>query len=293
MAADESPNPALTRLERVAISMGRLVNERPALKRLQQRYLFAVTRTWIRPAIAQRVYVSGLDPLLKLDPPGGIVLSANHRSFFDMYVVMLALSIEPPDWLQRMYFPVRANFFYEHPLGLAVNGLIGGGVMYPPIFRDRGRAALNKDAIDRVVKCLDQRGSIVGVHPEGTRGKGPDPYELLPAQPGVGQIVLHARPTVIPIFINGLPNSLGRGISDTWRKNARREHPTIICIGAPLDYSEYTTKKPRAALYKRCADKMLAASATLAEHERELRAACARGDIDDDDRGWLTNRGRD
>lgn len=288
--ADESPTPALTAVERLAISMARFVNERPALKRMQQRFLLGVTKTWIRPAIASRVYLDGVDWLIDARPDRGVVLTANHRSFFDMYVVLLSVFDCGVRWIDRLYFPVRANFFYEHPLGVAVNHLIGGGVMYPPIFRHRGRSALNKDSLDRVVGYLSRPGTLIGLHPEGTRGKGPDPYEFLPAQPGVGQIVLQARPLVVPVFINGLPNDIRRGVGDTLRKDARREHPIIICVGQPLDYSEFTGKKPRAALYKRCADKMLAASAALAPREREIRAACARGEVADDDPGWLVNR---
>ena len=46
------------------------------------------------------------------------------------------------------------------------------------------------------------------MHPEGTRGKGPDPYELLPAQPGVGKLALVGKPVVIPAFILGLGNDI-------------------------------------------------------------------------------------
>ena len=61
------------------------------------------------------------------------------------------------------------------------------------------------------------------MHPEGTRGKGPDPYEFLPAQPGVGKLALVAQPIVIPAFILGLGNNIVEDIRSTSRKaRARR-----------------------------------------------------------------------
>lgn len=290
MAEDESPNPELTTIERMAVAMGRFVNERPGPKRLQDKFLHLVTKTWVRPAIAPRVYADNIDWLLQASPDRGVLIVANHRSFFDMYLVMLALHDAGAPWIERMFFPVRANFFYEHPLGLAVNMLVGGGVMYPPIFRDQGKKVINRDSVDRIIRFLGEPGTVVGMHPEGTRGKGSDPYQLLPAQPGVGQIILQARPIVIPAFVNGLPNALVRGVADTYSKNARREKPIIITFGQEIDYSEFLSQKPRATLYKRCADRILAGVAALGERERALRAACANGEISDEDPGWVVNR---
>ena len=278
---------SLSRVERMALEFGRFANERPWPKRLQKKYLLAVTASWVRPAVSPRVYVEGIEWLLEHQPERGVVLVSNHRSFFDMYIVMLCLFSLRARWIERISFPVRANFFYESPLGMAINAFIGGYTMYPPLYRDANRASLNKDALDRVVSSLQQPGTVVGLHPEGTRGKGPDPYQLLPAQPGVGQIVLNAKPTVVPLFVNGLPNDIYHGIADSYGPNARRKRPIIVVFGPPLDYSEYTRKKPRAALYKRCADKMNRTILELGERERELRHQCATGELADDDPHWL------
>ncbi len=187
---------------------------------------------------------------------------------------------------------MRANFFYDRPVGVLLNYLVGAGTMYPPIFRDRSKADLNKDALDRVIKFLAEPDTVVGIHPEGTRGKGPDPYEMLPAQPGVGQMILHAKPIVVPVFLNGLSNDFLSDVRVNYRKDARRTNPVVMVWGQPVDYSELTTAKPRAALYKKCADKMRASILALRDRERELRAACISGEIGDDDRHWLENRAR-
>ncbi len=282
----------LSSFERVSLSLARLTNETPILKRVGVTINRTLTYSCARPAISRRVYAYGIDRLLDLEPDRGVVLVANHRSFFDMYVMMLCLFRLKAKWVDRIYFPVRSNFFYDEPAGMVLNYVISGGAMYPPIFRDAGRAALNQDALERTCRLLEQPGTLVGLHPEGTRGKGPDPYTLLPAQPGVGQIVLQAKPIVVPFFVYGLPNQMRRMVYDTYRKNARQDHPVILVVGEEMDYSALTTKKPRLALYKRCADQMSKAIVELGQLEREIRAACARGDVSDDDPNWLVNAPR-
>jgi 1-acyl-sn-glycerol-3-phosphate acyltransferase len=152
------------------------------------------------------------------------------------------------------------------------------------------RAALNKDAIDRLIKFLAEPGSVIGVHPEGTRGKGPDPYQLLPAQPGIGQIALQAKPIAIPAFINGLSNDFLGDVRANFSKDIRRERPVICVYGTPIDYSDLLAQKPRPVLYKKCADLFRERIIELSVREREIRAAAAQGAIPDDHPGWLSNR---
>ena len=161
--------------------------------------------------------------------------------------------------------------------------------MYPPIFRDRDKAALNRSALDGLIDCLREPGTIVGVHPEGRRSLSEDPYELLPAQPGVGEIVLKSTPIVVPIFINGLSNSVSHEIAETRKKDGRRESPIITVYGRPLDLSEYADKTPRVALYKKVSEQICTAVKGLMETERELRDKCIAGEISDDDAGWFSN----
>jgi 1-acyl-sn-glycerol-3-phosphate acyltransferase len=293
MAAPSSPkddlDAALSPVERVAIALTRFANERPVPKLVQDAWLRHFSRQWIKVILARRILIDGWDKLLALEPGRGVLLASNHRSFFDQYAILLAMYSGRVPWAQRLYFPVRSNFFYDQPLGVAINFAIGGGVMYPPVFRQGSRAALNKDALDRMARFLDQPGTIVGVHPEGTRGKGPDPYELLPAQPGIGQIALHAKSMVIPAFINGLDNDFVRGVRTTFRRDSRRTDPVIVVFGDPIDYSDLTVKPPRLALAKRAADRFRDAIAALGPRERELRARAADGAFPDDHPGWLPN----
>lgn len=278
----------LSDAERRNLALARLINQ-PAGKRLQVLYHRTFGRRWARVAIARRVYVDGIDPLVD-QPERGVLLALNHRSFFDLFVVTLALYQVGAKWMRDIYYPVRSNFFYERPLGMAVNLFIGGGTLYPPIFRDPAKASLNREAIDVLARALERPNTMVGLHPEGTRNKNDDPYTLLPAQPGAGQIALAARPLVVPVFVNGMGQSAAYGIAQSWTPNARRDHPIIIVFGRPLDYGDLAAQKPRAALYKRMADRMRDAITALGARERDLRERCRRGEVADDDRGWLSNR---
>src|SRR5690606_26966290 len=133
----------------------------------------------------------------------------------------------------------------------------------------------------------------VGLHPEGTRNKGDDPYALLPAQPGIGQIVLQSRPMVIPVFINGPTNDFVKSVRESYKPGVRRDNPCIVTFGEPVDYSDLTASKPRAALYKRCADRIRDGIVACGEREKEIRASCGRGEVDDDDPHWLWNIARE
>ncbi|HVV83156.1 MAG TPA: lysophospholipid acyltransferase family protein [Kofleriaceae bacterium] len=280
----------LTRTERLALRLARAANTHPVGQALQQMFLRGVSYNWVRAGIAHRCLFDGLDELIARTPERGVLLASNHRSFFDQYAMLLALYLTGTPWCRRINFPVRANFFYEHPLGMLVNWGVAAGVMYPPVFRQRERSEANKQTLDELVSMLQEPGVVVGVHPEGTRGKGPDPYQLLPAMPGIGQIALQAKPMVIPAFVLGMNNDIVREIRDNFRGDIRRTRPVIAVFGEPVDYSPFLTSKPRPALYKKCADLIRQRIIDLEAREKELRAQCAAGEIADDDPRWLTNR---
>lgn len=262
----------LTAVERTALALCTYINTNPNAKAMQTAFHRQVGTRWIRAAIGHRLRFSGLEHVVGLNPDRGVLLCANHRSFFDQYVLMTVL-YEHAGWPRRCYFPVRANFFYEEWGGIVVNGVIGGFAMWPPIFRQRdsAHADLNKQALDEICEFIREPGTIVGMHPEGTRGKGPDPYALLHAQPGVGTVVMRARPIVLPVFINGLGNELLRELTSRFDAQSPSERPINCVFGAPVDFGELLEGKPRPAQYKRVADRILEAIRALGHIERGLR----------------------
>jgi 1-acyl-sn-glycerol-3-phosphate acyltransferase len=285
--ADESP---LSGVERLALRFAEAANDNPRGKWLQTRFLRGVSYVWVRACLANRMLVEGLDDLKALRPERGVMLVSNHRSFFDQYAMLLACYMGQVHWSKQLSFPVRSNFFYDQPLGIVVNAAIAGGAMYPPIYRQSERRAKNEEALDKMVEILQKPGQVLGMHPEGTRGKGPDPYEFLPAQPGVGKVALLAKPMVIPAFIHGLGNNLVEDIKWNFGSEARREHAVITVFGPPVDYSDLMAEKPRPTLYKKCADRFMAEIKKLMAREKEVRAEVMAGGVSDDDPRWLGNR---
>jgi 1-acyl-sn-glycerol-3-phosphate acyltransferase len=259
------------RFERAVIDLCRYVNEDPRAKWLQSTYLREFGTRWVHTCMKNLMHVDGLGRALALRPERGVLLCVNHRSFFDSYTISSTL-LGKTTWCQRLFFPVRSNFFYDSPGGLFVNALIGGLCMYPPIYRDAARRDENEAAVNKMTEFLGQHGTVVGMHPEGTRGKGPDPYQLLPAQPGVGQLILRAKPMVLPVFVNGLSNDFVEQVASNFRSGGRDGKKIIIVYGDPVNLDEYYVQKPRVVLYKRVADRVNEEIRKLGQREKELRA---------------------
>ena len=233
--------------------------------RLAQRYIGS---NWIEYCTRNIRHVHGLDRLPRFDPSKSYLVVANHRSFFDLYTVTGYLVNR--DMPHRLVFPVRSQFFYDKPLGLFVNGVMSFFAMYPPVFRERQRAALNLASLDETTRLLKRGGTFVGLHPEGQRSKGDDPYELLPAQGGVGRVIQAAGVDVLPVFINGLGNDLPKQVAGNF---TRKGTPIIVNFGAPIDFGDMLTQAPSPRLHKKISEHALEQIRRLGEEERELRAS--------------------
>ncbi len=234
--------------------------------RIMQRHVGA---NWIEQAVKNIRHVHGLERLPRFDRAASTILVSNHRSFFDLYVVTAYLVKRGMP--QRLVFPVRSEFFYDKPLGLAVNGMMSFFAMYPPVFRERKRSALNLASLDEVVRLLKAGGAFVGLHPEGTRNKSGDAYALLPAQGGVGRVIQKARgkATVIPVFVNGLGNDIVRQVGSNYTKSGA---PVIVVFGAPLDFGALLDQPPSPRLHRKISEHALDAIRGLGEEEKEIRA---------------------
>src|ERR1041385_4432824 len=215
---------------------------------------------WIHHATKNLLHVHGLDRLPELDPEQSYICASNHRSFFDLYVVTAYLVRRGMP--HRLVFPVRSEFFYDHPLGGVVNGLMSFFAMYPPIFRDRPRAALNLVGLDELTAMLKRGGMFVGMHPEGTRKKDGDPYSFLPAQPGVGRIIHQSRTQVLPVFINGLLNDLRRQVTSNFDGTGV---PVHIVFGQPVDFGDLLDARGSPRVYRALAERCLDAIASLGQ----------------------------
>ena len=222
---------------------------------------------WIYLATYNLMNVFGLENVEDADPNVPLVLVANHRSFFDMYTVSSVLfrRLKRPITL---YFPVRAKFFYTSPLGWFVNLVMGWFSMYPPFFREEREAVkreFDKYSMRRLIQlCTSGSGHIIGFHPEGKRNLHGGPYDLLPAQPGIGKVIYTAKPQVIPVFIAGLGNDLPKQILGNWTGGEK----VRIWFGEKVDLSEFYAKSDRLRTHKEISDRLMDKIRELGEKDR-------------------------
>jgi 1-acyl-sn-glycerol-3-phosphate acyltransferase len=275
----------LSRLERLSFEAGDILSKR-ALSPIGEAYLNVVMGGLIGSCASRRFNIVGLDKirrfehggsLLRRDKTTSILFVANHKSFFDFFCIAYIV-FKMTKLSRRIFFPTRSTFFYDHPLGPAVNLSMSAMRMFPPIMRDAQKRAFNMWAIDRCIEELRQPGTIVGIHPEGTRNKGDDPYSFLPAQPGAGKVALEAETAhTIPVFLLGM----GQSIRGEMKKNvlAPRHNRIDVYFGDPIDFSDLRPKKDKTTTAKRAANRCIEAIAALAEEQRRAGAEL-------DAKGW-------
>jgi 1-acyl-sn-glycerol-3-phosphate acyltransferase len=259
--------PLLTPLERAQIRMIRASLRPGAIDRAIRLLQRSVGQWWIRSATASLRHVHGLDRLPPWNRSGSIVCVANHRSLFDLYVTVAELVARGLP--HRILFPVRSEFFYDNPLGPLVNGLMSFFAMYPPIFRDKKRAAVNLAGLDELAALLRRGGFFVGIHPEGTRKKDDDPYALLPAQSGVGRVISKARVPVVPVFVNGLGNDLVKQVAGGLTGTGT---PIHIVFGAPIAFGPLMDQAESPRTYRLIAERCVEEIAKLGQEEKAIRA---------------------
>ncbi|MFT3746098.1 MAG: lysophospholipid acyltransferase family protein [Pyrinomonadaceae bacterium] len=223
---------------------------------------------WILIATYNLMNVFGIENVERSDVERPLMLVANHRSFFDMYTVSSVIFRRTKRPI-TLFFPVRAKFFYDNPVGWFVNFVMGWFSMYPPFFReDREvkKREFDKYSMRRLIQiCSEGRGHMIGFHPEGKRNLEGGPYDMLPAQPGVGKVIYSARPQVIPVFIAGLGNDLPKQILGNWTGGEK----VRIWFGEQIDLSDFYEKGDRLRTHKEISDHLMIKISELAEQDRE------------------------
>jgi 1-acyl-sn-glycerol-3-phosphate acyltransferase len=221
---------------------------------------------WIHLCTYNIMRVYGLEHVEAVSRERPLLLVANHRSFFDMYTVSTVL-FRHTRWRKQLFFPVRGRFFYESPLGMFVNFVMGWWSMFPPIFTTAEKRVFDKYSIRLLAElCRNGAGNVIGFHPEGHRNLNDDPYSYLRPQPGIGKLIKDAAPQVVPVFIAGLSNNLPRQVLRNWRGR----QPIRIHFGAPLDFSPFLEKRDHVRTYKEIADFVMTKIAELGKEDRRM-----------------------
>jgi len=223
---------------------------------------------WIYLATYNLMNVFGIENVEKAEVETPLILVANHRSFFDMYTVSSVIFRRTKRPV-TLFFPVRAKFFYDNPVGWFVNLVMGWFSMYPPFFREDRQVTkreFDKYSMRRLVQlCSEGYGHVIGFHPEGKRNLEGGPYDLLPAQPGIGKVIYSSEAQVIPVFIAGLGNDLPKQILGNWTGGEK----VRIWFGEPIDLSPFYEKGDRLRTHKEISDFLMTKIAELGEKDRE------------------------
>jgi 1-acyl-sn-glycerol-3-phosphate acyltransferase len=253
--------------EKIAFAIADKANRDPILKRYGHRYLDSVGKTWVYLATKNLIRVDGLQYVRDIDRSRGVVLVCNHLTMFDFYVIS-SVVLRSTDWVERMFFPVRSTYFYERPDGVLVNAIMAAMSMYPPVLRDKERKSFNRYTVDFITEAAATPGTLIGYHPEGTRNKTAEPYTLLPASMGIGEIIYHAHPVVIPTFIIGLQNDLVTQIRSNFDGTGQ---PVTITFGAPIDLADRCNMPPGPETYRALAEFLRLAIMRLGQRDYEMR----------------------
>lgn len=264
------PRDQLRGVEKVAVPLVEFFHRHPVLVRGGHATLGKFNGNLILHGLANLLQPHGLDHLLQLEAPAGLILVSNHRSFLDMYVISSYVT-HRTKLMRALFFPVRSNFFYTHPLGPIVNIAASGATMWPPVFRDERKRALNPVGFRQMAAALGD-GVVVGIHPEGTRGKGPDPYEFLPLKPGLGLLVAEVNPQVkiLPAFITGMSSSVAKEFGRNWKPAGQRGEPIRVHFGPAFTAGDLRQDGADAAAVT---ERVFARIRELAEDDRRLVAA--------------------
>ncbi len=226
---------------------------------------------WIKICTYNLMNVFDIDSVENSDPNRPLLIVANHRSFFDMYCVSSVIFRQTKRPV-KLYFPVRAKFFYESILGWMVNLIMGWWSMYPPFFREANEASkrdFDKYSLRRLIQLSSVgKGHVIGFHPEGKRSLNPNPYDFERAQPGIGKVIMEAHPQVIPVFIAGLGNDLPKQVAGNWTGGEKIR----IWFGESLDLTEFYSKRNSVRTHKEIANRLMEYIGELGEKDREFMA---------------------
>lgn len=125
-----------------------------------------------------------------IPPEGGVIVVANHQSYWDPPVLGAALP-------RRVFFMAKEELF-KIPVFGTVLRLVGAF----PVKRESFDRTAFKTALDYLM-----RGRVVGIFPEGRRNHT---NELLPAQPGTVFLAFKSAAPLVPVGLIGTRGAFGK-----------------------------------------------------------------------------------
>ncbi|HYM60321.1 MAG TPA: lysophospholipid acyltransferase family protein [Thermoanaerobaculia bacterium] len=258
----------LTRTERFGVRLADLVARRMKLASTLWNLLVITPLVFL--AIGRRLDTRGLDHLRGMGARTPLILVANHRSRYDFFAVT-ALVRWHAGLLRHFFFPVRSAYFYDHLSGILLNLVSAGMGMFPPIFRDAARRRVNDWSVSRCCDELRRARRVIGIHPEGTRNRTDDPYQIIDPKPGVGKIALEAPGArVLPVFVVGIGDNPLTEYLYNFRPS---RHPVRVLFGSEVVVEDLRAEGSRPLTQKQAMERCVAAVRALALEARAMDSA--------------------
>ena len=206
-------------------------------------WLARPARATVRPlfSLLYNADVGGVD---NVPDRGPVIISANHRSFFDTPALMLACP-RPVVFLGKAEYMDHWKTRYAFPaLGMV------------PIQRQAARASM---AALETAKGLLGAGRVVGIYPEGTRSRD---GLLHRGQTGVAHLALLSGAPIVPVGLTGTEDiqPIGAGVP-RWRGELS------VTFGEPIWPQNYQSGGGRRRR-KQITDDVMASIASMTDQER-------------------------
>lgn len=197
-----------------------------------------------------------------LDVDSGMVLAANHLSWFDPIVISHVLwdNGRPPRFLAK-------DTLFRVPV---VGWVLRNAGQIPVVRGTRDAAAAVEAAVDAAAA-----GECVIVYPEGTITKDPDLWPMA-AKTGAARIALTAGVPVIPMAHWG-----AQEVMRPYRKEFKvfPRKTMHVLIGPPVELDDLRTEgEPDAESLRQATDRVMAAITALLREVRHDQAQLSRGE---------------
>jgi len=257
-------------IERINLRCVEAFIHNPRLRSFSRGMIHNISRCFVEALIGRFVAAHNFEQLHAISLQQGLIVCANHRSYFDNFAVSVRMMKILKHRLNYR-FPIRTEGFYDTWYGLFVNLVCSAVTMYPPIIRGARGVEWGKRVVEIITSELGRGDTAVLIHPEGGRNHGIDPYSLMPARPGLGKIIHQSSAPVVPVFLQGFPGTTVAVLKANFCR-PRGAIPLVhMVMGAPIDFSAERACKPSARLFFQMANKVNAQITLLGEKERALR----------------------
>jgi 1-acyl-sn-glycerol-3-phosphate acyltransferase len=172
------------------------------------RLTYSFCRSFIR-TVVNRLYRVEVHDIENLAIPGPAIIAPVHRSLLDIPIIGSASG-------RRIKTLSKIDLFSPRPLAWFLSALGG----YPV-----RRGTADREAL-RISMMLLDRGEMMMVYPEGTRGSGPEVGSIFD---GCAYLAAKTGARVIPVGIAGTENAMPKN------KWIPRFTKVVIHVGEPLD----------------------------------------------------------